>query len=68
MSMIKEVDLFGIYLPPLFVYGLGALSIWYVLRRGLAWAGLYRFVWHPALFNTALYVLVLALCVLVVFR
>ncbi len=66
--MIKEVDLFGIFLPPMLVYGLAALVVWYVLRRGFAWMGLYRFVWHPALFNTALYVLVLASCVFIVFR
>jgi protein AaeX len=66
--MIKEVDLFGIYLPPMFVYAMAAGLIWLALRQCLAWAGAYRLVWHPALFNTALYVLILSLCVTIVFR
>jgi protein AaeX len=66
--MIKEIDLFGVFLPPMFAYGAAALLVWYVLRRSFAWIGLYRFVWHPALFNTALYVLILAVCVSVVFH
>ncbi|HEX2941752.1 MAG TPA: DUF1656 domain-containing protein [Rhodopila sp.] len=30
-----------------------------LLRRALAWAGIYRLVWHRALFDLALYVLLL---------
>jgi len=66
--MIKEIDLFGIYLPPMLAYAAAAALIWLVLRQCLAWAGVYRLVWHPALFNTALYVLVLSFCVTLVFR
>jgi hypothetical protein len=66
--MIKELDLFGVFVPPMFAYAATAGLIWLVLRQGLRWAGAYRFVWHPALFNTALYVLVLSLCVTFVLR
>lgn len=66
--MIKEVDLFGIYVPPMFAYAAVAAVIWIVLRRVLGGIGFYRLVWHPALFNVALYVLVLSVCVSLVFR
>lgn len=66
--MIKEVDLFGIYVPPMFAYAAVAAVIWIVLRRVLGAIGFYRLVWHPALFNVALYVLVLSVCVSLVFR
>ena len=65
---LKELDLFGIYMPPMFLYGAAAMLIWLAVRQGFAWMGLYRFVWHPALFNTALYILILATCVLAIFR
>jgi protein AaeX len=66
--MIKEIDLFGVYVPPMFAYAAAAALIWLVLRQCLTWAGAYRVVWHPALFNTALYALVLSLCITFVFR
>ncbi|MET0743149.1 MAG: DUF1656 domain-containing protein [Microvirga sp.] len=66
--MIKEINLFGVFLPPLFAYAAASLALWFVLRRSLEAVGAYRFVWHPALFNTALYGLILGTLVLVVFR
>jgi hypothetical protein len=57
--MIGEVYLFGLYVPTLLLLVLPALAISYVLRRALARAGLYRFIWHPALFDFSLFVLVL---------
>jgi len=66
--MIKEINLFGVYLPPMLGYAAVAALIWLVLRQCLVWAGLYRIVWHSALFNTALYVLILSLCATFVFR
>jgi hypothetical protein len=65
--MIREIDLFGVFLSPLVVYGAVAAVVWLVLRRVLAWIGVYRFVWHPALFNAALYALILAGCVMAAF-
>jgi hypothetical protein len=66
--MIKELDLFGIYAPPMFAYAAVAALAWIVLRWALVGLGFYRFVWHPALFNVALYVLVLSVCISFVFR
>jgi hypothetical protein len=66
--MIREIDAYGVFLPPLLVYAGVAALIWLLLRRISARAGLDRFVWHPALFYTALYVLILAGCIVAVFH
>lgn len=57
--MIGEANIYGIYVPWLGVLALAALPVSWAARRLLATAGLYRWVWHPALFDLALYVLVL---------
>ncbi|HEY0232284.1 MAG TPA: DUF1656 domain-containing protein [Dokdonella sp.] len=52
-------SLYGIYVPVL----LALMALAYVLngalRRVLARLGAYRWIWHPALFNLAMYVVVL---------
>lgn len=58
--MIKEISLGGVYLPPLFGYLAGTTLAWFALRYLLARLGVYRFVWHPPLFNAALYVILLS--------
>jgi hypothetical protein len=58
--MIKEINLDGVFLPPLLGYFFGAALAWYALRYLLQQAGAYRFIWHPPLFNTALFVIVLS--------
>jgi hypothetical protein len=58
--MIGELQLDGVYLSSVLVSGFVALAIAFVLRRLLAWAGAYRLVWHPALFDAALFVIVWA--------
>lgn len=59
--MIKEIDLFGVFVPPLLLYAALAALIWAPLRIVLERAGFYALVWHPALFNLASYVCALAL-------
>ncbi|HEY1396161.1 DUF1656 domain-containing protein [Roseateles sp.] len=57
--MTGAVDFFGLYLPwlmPLAALALLALS---AVRRLLASVGAYRWIWHPALFDLAVYVLLL---------
>jgi hypothetical protein len=57
--MIGEANLDGLYLPWLLLLaGLALLAQW-AARRVLASLGVYRWVWHPALFDAALYVLLL---------
>jgi hypothetical protein len=57
--MIGEVSLYGIYVPPLLLLMLPALLISRVLSSVLGRVGLYRLVWHPALFDLSLFVIVL---------
>jgi len=57
--MIGEASLLGLYLPWVMVLAACALPATWAVRRLLAFAGLYRWVWHPALFDMALYMLVL---------
>ncbi|MCL2714872.1 MAG: DUF1656 domain-containing protein [Alphaproteobacteria bacterium] len=57
--MIKEINLFGVFLPPLFGHLAAAALVWLILRLLLRITGVYRFVMHPPLFNFALYVIVL---------
>jgi hypothetical protein len=57
--MRYEIDLYGVLMPSLILwliitYGIGAL-----LRPVLERAGVYRHVWHRALFDLALYVCLL---------
>jgi hypothetical protein len=49
-----EIDLYGVYVPPvLAALGL-ALVAAALLRRWMMRFNLYRFVWHQALFDAAL--------------
>lgn len=61
--MIKEISLDGVYLPPLLGYLAATAVGWYVLRYLLARFGVYRVIWHPPLFNAALFVILLSAAV-----
>jgi hypothetical protein len=59
-----EIDLFGVYVAPM---SLMLVAVWLVtvgLRRLAAGFGLLRRVWHPALFMSAVYMIVLSSIVL----
>jgi len=56
---MTEVNLFGVQLPWLLLLAGAALACAWAMRRLLAIVGAYRWIWHPALFDLALYVLVL---------
>ena len=57
--MIGEASFYGLYVPWLMLLaGAALLALWGV-RRLLAATGLCRWVWHPALFDMALYLLLL---------
>lgn len=58
--MIGEYSLDGVLLSSVLVSACLALAAVAALRRLLAWIGVYRFVWHPALFDTALFVILWA--------
>ncbi|MFE0757828.1 DUF1656 domain-containing protein [Inquilinus sp. NPDC058860] len=57
--MIKEIDLAGIYLSPMLGYLLVALVLTGLLRLGLGRIGAYRWIWHPALFDLSLLLIIL---------
>lgn len=57
--MIGEVSLYGLFLPPLLLLALTALLVTRLLKLVLARTRFYRVVWHPALFDFSLFILVL---------
>lgn len=64
--MLSEVSIAGIYLPPLLLYLAAALPLFAGLRALLTRAGVLRFVWHPALFEFAVLLALIALLILFV--
>jgi len=62
--MIAELDIFGVLVAPIVAYALLAIPVLLVLRWVLARLGFFRLVWHPALFEVSLYLIILSLFVL----
>jgi hypothetical protein len=58
--VIGELDASGVFLSPVLVSAVIAYAASLVVRRLLNFAGAYRAVWHPALFDTALFVVLWA--------
>ena len=63
-----EVNLLGVYVAPISVMLVAAWFVTIALRRVAANLGLLRYVWHPALFVFAVYMIVLSSIVLGVGR
>jgi hypothetical protein len=61
MSMPSEVQILGIYFPPLFVVIVAGLLCAAGIARLLNHAGLSRFFWHPPLALFSLWLLSTAL-------
>ena len=61
-----EINLFGVYVAPMSVMMVAAWVVTISLRRCAARFGLLRYVWHPALFVFAVYMIVLSSIVLAV--
>jgi hypothetical protein len=61
--MTAELNLYGVFVPALFLWMLVALVIVLVLRRTLAQSGGYALIWHRPLFDISLYVIVLGVVV-----
>jgi hypothetical protein len=59
-SMIGEFDIYGVYFPAFAIFAAIAFVIQLAIRRLLDASGLYRFFWHRALFDLAIYVILLA--------
>jgi hypothetical protein len=63
-----EIDLLGVYVAPISMMMIAAWIATTALRRVADRAGLLRYVWHPALFVFAVYIIVLSSWVLIVAR
>lgn len=55
LAMVPTVPFLGFYLPPLLVWGAAALAPFLILRWMIGRLGLYRLIWHRALFDLSLY-------------
>ena len=65
---LADVDLFGVYVAPMSVMMVAAWFVTLALRQAAARLGLLRYVWHPALFVFAVYIVVLSSWVLLIAR
>jgi uncharacterized protein DUF1656 len=54
--MRYELDLFGVLVPSLVLWSILAFVLARIVSKLIAKAGLYRRIWHPALFDFSLYV------------
>jgi protein AaeX len=63
-----EINLFGVYVAPMSVMMVGAWFVTVALRRLASRFGLLGYVWHPALFVFAVYLIVLSSMTLVAAR
>ncbi|MCE7027798.1 DUF1656 domain-containing protein [Jiella avicenniae] len=58
--MIGDLSLFGVFVPKLLVLLLASYGMLLVLKKVLARLGVYRLVWHPALFDLSIFVILAA--------
>ncbi|MGI4764939.1 MAG: DUF1656 domain-containing protein [Janthinobacterium lividum] len=65
MSFV-EIDIFGVYVAPIVPLMLLALVATLGLRRVAVAVGLFRWIWHPALFEFSVYLILLTALVLTV--
>ncbi len=63
-----EIDLFGVYVAPISLLMVAAWFVTIALRRVAGRFDLLSYVWHPALFVFAVYIIVLSSMVLIISR
>jgi protein AaeX len=63
---LSEVNLFGVYVAPISVTMVVAWLATITLRRVLVRFDLMRYVWHPALFVFAVYMILLSSIILLI--
>ena len=54
--MKYQLDLFGVIVPSLLLWSVVAYLLARVVSKLMARAGVYRWIWHPALFDFALFI------------
>lgn len=62
--MYSEVNLAGVYIAPFMLYVITTIPIFLAIRVVLGRSGFLGWVWHPALFETALALTVICSLVL----
>jgi protein AaeX len=65
---LTEINLLGVYVAPISLMMVAAWFVTVALRRAASRSGLLRYVWHPALFVFAVYIIVLSSLILIVAR
>jgi protein AaeX len=60
-----DINIFGVYVAPISIMVIEAWLITIVLRRIAGRWDLLRYVWHPALFVFAVYIIVLSSFILI---
>ena len=63
MSFV-EIDVLGVYIAPIVPLMIVALLIMLALRWLALALGMFRWIWHPALFEFSVYVIVLTIVVI----
>jgi Protein of unknown function (DUF1656) len=58
--MTYELDLFGVIVPSLLLWSVLAYVLARIISKVITRVGLYRRIWHPALFDFSLYVCLVA--------
>jgi hypothetical protein len=61
-----DINLFGVYVAPISIMMIEAWLITFVLSRVAGRWGLLRYVWHPALFVFAMYIILLSFLMLII--
>ncbi|TNC14181.1 DUF1656 domain-containing protein [Methylobacterium terricola] len=56
---MADIDLYGVFVPALLVWAVAAFVLNLGVRRLIGALGLYRLVWHRALFDLCLYLVCL---------
>jgi hypothetical protein len=63
--VIGEFDIYGVYFPTFAVFAAIAFLLQIVIKRPLDAIGFYRLIWHRALFDLAIYVILLGVVTVV---
>jgi hypothetical protein len=63
---LTDINLFGVYVAPISIIMIESWLITIVLRRVADHWSLLQYVWHPALFVFATYIIVLSSFILIV--
>ena len=61
--MTSEIDIAGIFLSTMVPTAIASLFLTWCVRRVLGTAGAYHHIWHPALFDAALFLILWAVAI-----